>query len=54
MKEGHISQECREERRNQGRRWNGGSGGGQMAEMARSMAAMQEVLMKLVPEAVFP
>ena len=26
----------------------------QMADMAKSMAAMQEVLKKLVPEAVFP
>ena len=25
-----------------------------MADMAKSMAAMQEVLKKLVPEAVFP
>ena len=32
----------------------GGHGGGQMADMAKSMAAMQEVLKKLVPEAVFP
>ncbi len=53
-KEGHISRECRGERRNQGRRGNGGYGGGQMADMAKSMAAMQEVLKKLVPEAVFP
>ena len=53
-KEGHISRECRGERRQQGRRGNGGQGGGQMADMARSMAAMQEVLKKLVPEAVFP
>ena len=53
-KEGHISRECRGERRNQGRKGNGGSGGGQMAEMAKSMAAMQEVLKKLVPEVVFP
>ena len=53
-KEGHISRECRGERRNQGRKGNGGSGGGQMAEMAKSMAAMQEVLKKLVPESVFP
>ena len=53
-KEGHISQECRGERRNQGRRGNGGYDGGQMVEMVRSMAAMQEVLRKLVPEAVFP
>ena len=37
-----------------GRRGNGGYGGGQMADMAKSMAAMQEVLKKLVPEAVFP
>ena len=53
-KEGHISRECRGERRNQGRRENGGYGGGQMAEMAKFMAVMQEVLKKLVPEAVFP
>ena len=53
-KEGHISRECRGERRNQGRRGDGGYGGGQMAEMAKSMAAIQEVLKKLVPEAVFP
>ena len=53
-KEGHISRECRGERRNQGRRGNGGYGGGQMADMAKSMAVMQEVLKKLVPEAVFP
>ena len=49
-KEGHISRECRGERRNQERRGNGG----QMADMAKSMVAMQEVLKKLVPEAVFP
>ena len=49
-KEGHISRECRGERRNQERRGNGG----QMADMAKSMAAMQEVLKKSVPEAVFP
>ena len=49
-KEGHISREFRGERRNQGRRGNGG----QMVDMAKSMAAMQEVLKKLVPEAVFP
>ena len=53
-KEGHISRECRGERRNQGRRGNDGDGGGQMADMAKSLAAMQEVLKKLVPEAVFP
>ena len=53
-KEGHISRECRGERRNQGRRGNGGSGGGQMADMAKSIAAMQEVLKKLVPEVGFP
>ena len=53
-KEGHISRECRGERRNQGRRGNGGYGGGQMADMAKSMAVMQEVLKKLVPEGVFP
>ena len=35
---------------NRGRRENSG----QMADMARTMAAMQEVLKKLVPEAVFP
>ena len=52
-KEGHISRECRGERKNQGRRGNGGYGGKQMADMAKSMAAMQEVLKKLVPEAVF-
>ena len=53
-KEGHIARECRGEWRNQGRRENGGDGGGQMAEMAKTMAVMQEVLKKLVPEAVFP
>ena len=53
-KEGHISRECRGERRQQERRENGGQGDGQMAEMARALAAMQEVLKKLVPEAVFP
>ena len=53
-KEGHISQECRGERRNQGRRGNGGSGGRQMADKAKSLAAVQEVRKKLVPEAVFP
>jgi len=53
-KEGHISRECRGECRNQGRRGNGGYEGGQMADMAKSMAVMQEVLKKLVPEAVFP
>ena len=52
-KEGHISRECRGEQRNQGRIENGGYGGGQIADMAKSMAAMQEVLKKLVPEAVF-
>ena len=50
-KEGHISQECRGEQRNQGRRENGGR---QMANMAKSLAAVQEVLKKIVPEAVFP
>ena len=39
-KEGHISWECSGERRNQGRRENGGSGGGQMADMAKSLAAV--------------
>ena len=53
-KEGHISRECRGERRDHGRRGNGSYGGRQMVDMARSMAAMQEVLKKLVPEAVFP
>ena len=53
-KEGHISPECRGECRNQGIRGNGGSGGRQMVDMAKSMAAMQEVLKKLVPEVVFP
>ena len=53
-KEGHISRECRGERRQQGRRENGGQGNGQMAEIARSLAAVQDVLKKLVPEAVFP
>ena len=42
------------ERRDQGRRGNGGYGDGQMGDMARSMAVMQEVLKKFVPEAVFP
>ena len=49
-KQGHISRECRGEQRNQGRRGNSR----QMVEMAKSMEAMQEVLKKLVPEAVFP
>ena len=31
-----------------------GYGGGQMVDMAKSMAVMQKVLKKLVPEAVFP
>ena len=53
-KEGHISQECREERRNQGWRENGGCGGGHMVDMAKSLAAVQEVLKTLVPEVVFP
>ena len=53
-KEGHIFRECRGERRQQGRRENGGQGNGQMAEIAHSLAAVQEVLKKLVPEAVFP
>ncbi|XP_023345211.1 branchpoint-bridging protein [Eurytemora carolleeae] len=53
-KEGHIALECRGEQRNQGRRENGGFGGGQIADIAKSMAAMQEVLQKLVQEAVFP
>ena len=53
-KEGHISWECRGEHRNQVSRGNGGSGGGQMADMAKSLAAVQEVLKKLVPEAGFP
>ena len=53
-KEGHISRECRGEPRNQGRRENGRYGGGQMADMAKSLAAVQIVLKKLVPEAVFP
>ena len=54
-KEGHIALECQGEWRNQGRRENGGDVGGvQMAEMVKTMAVMQEVLKKLVPEAVFP
>ena len=53
-KEGHISQECRGERRNQGRRENGSYGGRQLADIAKSMAAMQEALKKLVPEVAFP
>ena len=53
-KKGHISRECRGEKRNQGRRGNGGSGGVQMADMAKSLAAVQEALKKLVTEAVFP
>ena len=53
-KEGYILREHRGERRNQGRRGNGGSGGGQMVDMGKSLAAVQEVLKKLVPEAFFP
>ena len=53
-KEGHISRECRGKRRNQERRENGGYGGGRMADMAKSLAAVQEVLKTLIPEAVFP
>ena len=53
-KEGHISRECRGEQRNQGRRENGGYGGRHMADMAKSLAAVQEVLKKLIPEVVFP
>ena len=54
FQEGHISREGRGERRNQGKIGNGGSGGGQMADMAKSLAAVQEVPKKLVPEAFFP
>ena len=50
----HISRECRGKRKNQGRRGNGGFGGRQMADMAKYLAAVQEVLKKLVPVAVFP
>ena len=50
-KEGHIS---RGERRSNGPRDNSGSGGGQMAEMAKSLTAIQEVLKKLSPDIVFP
>ena len=53
-KEDHISRKCRGERRNQGRRGNGGAGGGQMAEVVKSLAAMQEFLRKLAPDGVFP
>ena len=53
-KEGHISLECCGERRNQGRRENGRYGGGQIAEITKSMALMQEVLKKLAPGQFFP
>ena len=43
-KEGHISRECRNEKRNHGREENGRAGGGQMAEVVKALAAMQEVL----------
>ena len=45
--EGHISRECKNERKNSGRRDNRNQGGGQLAEVFKSLAAMQEVLMKL-------
>ena len=49
-KPGHQKRVCRKFDE-----WKNGSyGGGQIADMAKSMAAMQEVLKKLVPEVVFP
>ena len=42
------------ERKNTGRRDNSSSRGGQMAEMAKSLADIQEVLKKLSPDRVFP
>ena len=53
-KEGHISGECRGERRNQERRENGRDSSGHMAEVIRSLNPMQEVLKKLAPDSVFP
>ena len=53
-KEGHISRECKSERKNSGRTDNGNQGGGQMAEVFKSLAAMQEVLKKLALDTVFP
>ena len=53
-KEGHISREYKSERKNSGRRDTRNYGGGQMAEMAKSLAVMQEVLKKLAPDTVFP
>ena len=49
-KKGHISRECRSERENNGRRDDGCSGSVKMTEMAKSLAALQEVLKKLSPD----
>lgn len=53
-KKGHISRECRSERENNGRRDDGCSGSVKITEMAKSLAALQEVLKKLSPDTVFP
>ena len=51
-KEGHISRECKKERKNSGKRDNGNSGNRQVAKMVQ--AAVQEVLKKLAPDTGFP
>ena len=51
-KEGHISRECKSERKNSGKRENGNSRNKQMTEMVQ--AAVQEILKKLAPDTVFP
>ena len=64
-KPGHQKRDCRKfeewKRKNPNRKSRSdthkasfGSGGGQMADMVKSLAAVQEVLKQLVPEAVFP
>ena len=52
-KDGQISRECRGEGNNW-RKDNGAVGGGQLAEMAKSMVEMQRLIIKLAPDAVFP
>ena len=53
-KEGCISRECKSERKNCGRRDTRSYGGGQMVEMAKSLAAIQKVLKILAPDTIFP
>ena len=52
-KDRHISRECKSERRNAGHRDAGDAGGRQMAEISKSLAAIQEVIRKLALDTVF-